>query len=239
MCGRYTLATPWKRLAEKFGLRMADVPELFANHYNIAPSQPVLAVGPDRSGQPAPAFFRWGLVPAWASNPKQAPINARAETAASGAVFGEALRRRRCLIVADGFYEWQRLKPGKQPWHFRMADGSPFAFAGLWDSWRPTEKSAPLLTCALLTVRANEVVKPIHNRMPAILRPEHYAAWIDRANDDPAAVLPLVRPYAAEEMAAVAVGPFVNDAKHDGPECVAATAPTPIRDDPLLFDFEE
>jgi putative SOS response-associated peptidase YedK len=233
MCGRYTLATPWQRLAEKFGLRIADVPELFVDRYNIAPSQLVLAVGLDKSDHPAPAVFRWGLVPYWAADPKQAPINARAETAASTAHFGEALRHRRCLILADGFYEWHRSKKSKQPWHFHMADKSPFAFAGLWEGWRPNEGVAPLLTCAMLTVPANEVVKPVHNRMPAILRPEHYAAWIDRTNDDAEDVMPLVRPYAAEAMAAVAVGPFVNDAKHEGPECVEAKREGPT--ERLLF----
>jgi putative SOS response-associated peptidase YedK len=222
MCGRYTLATPWQRLAEKFGMRVADVPELFAHRYNIAPSQSVLAVGPDRTGHPAPAFFKWGLVPAWASDAKHGPINARAETVASRSTFADALRHRRCLIVADGFYEWQKLKRAKQPWHFRMKDGSPFAFAGIWEAWRPADGGKPLLTCAMLTVPANDTVKPVHNRMPAILSAQDYAPWTSRENDDPDEVLPLVRPYEAREMTATAVGPFVNDARHEGEECLAA-----------------
>jgi putative SOS response-associated peptidase YedK len=131
MCGRYSLSTPWQRLAEKFGIRVADVPELFAERWNIAPRQFVLAVGPDRSGHPAPAFFKWGLVPTWAHDDKHAPINARAETVAEKATFAEAFQRRRCLIVADGFYEWTRPPHRKQPWHFRMADGEAFAIAGI------------------------------------------------------------------------------------------------------------
>jgi putative SOS response-associated peptidase YedK len=222
VCGRYTLRTPWQRLAEQFGLRVTEVPELFANRFNVAPSQSVLAVGPDRVGHPAPAFFRWGLVPSWSQDDKQAPINARAETVANRATFSDALRHRRCLIVADGFYEWQRSRRGKQPFHFHMKDGSPFAFAGLWEAWRPAEGAKPILTCAMLTVPANEVVKSVHNRMPAILRPEDYATWIDRGNDDPEDVMPLVRPYAAADMEAVAVGPYVNDARHEGPECLVA-----------------
>jgi putative SOS response-associated peptidase YedK len=221
MCGRYSLATPWQRLAEKFGIRVADVPELFASRWNIAPSQNVLAVGPDRSGHPAPAFFKWGLVPAPAHDDKHAPINARAETVADKPTFAEALRHRRCLIVADAFYEWTRPPRRKQPWHFRMADGSPFAFAGLWEAWRQAEGARPLLSCAMLTVPANEVVKPIHNRMPAILRPADYAAWIDRGKDDPEEVLPLVGPFVAAAMTATAVSTYVNDAHHEGPECLA------------------
>jgi putative SOS response-associated peptidase YedK len=222
MCGRYSLATPWQRLAEHFGMRVADVPELFEHRYNIAPSQSVLAVGLDRAGHPAPAFFKWGLVPTWSNDDKHGPINARAESVANKATFAEALRRRRCLIVADGFYEWQKLKRAKQPWHFRMSDGAPFAFAGLWEVWRPAEKGSPLLTCAMLTVPANDAVKPVHNRMPAIMEPRDYAAWINRDNDDPEEVLALVRPYDAHTMSATAVGPYVNDARHEGPECLAA-----------------
>jgi putative SOS response-associated peptidase YedK len=224
MCGRYSLATPWQRIAEQFGIRVADVPELFP-HYNIAPSQTVLAVGLSKDGQPAPAFFKWGLVPSWANDDKHAPINARAETVESKATFAEALRHRRCLIVADGYFEWQKLKGRKQPWHFRMRCGEPFAFAGLWEAWRSEEGAKPLLTCAMLTVAANDVVKPVHNRMPSILHPADYGAWIDRTKDDPEEVLPLVGPFEASAMEAVAVSPYVNDARHEGPECLApATA---------------
>lgn len=219
MCGRYTLRTPWARIAEHFGMRVADIPELFGDRYNIAPSQAVLAVGLDRAGKPASAFFKWGLVPSWAQDDKQAPINARAETVASRATFAEALRRRRCLIVADGFHEWRRAKTGKQPWHFRMRDDSPFAFAGLWEAWRPAEGAKPLLTCAMLTVPANEVVSPVHNRMPAILRPADYAAWIDRTKDDPEEVLDAVRPCEGP-IEAVPVGRYVNDTHHEGAECL-------------------
>jgi putative SOS response-associated peptidase YedK len=220
MCGRYSLATPWQRLAEKFGIRVADVPELFAERWNIAPSQLVLAVGPDRTGHPAPAFFKWGLVPTWCHDDKHAPINARAETVAEKAMFAEAFRRRRCLIVADGFYEWTRPPHRKQPWHFRLADGEAFAFAGIWEAWRPEEGAKPLLTCAMLTVPANEVVAPVHNRMPAILCPSDYAAWIDRENEDPEDLRPLVGPFAGA-MTATAVTSYVNDAHHEGAECLA------------------
>jgi putative SOS response-associated peptidase YedK len=221
MCGRYSLATPWQRLAEKFGIRIQDVPELFAERWNIAPSQSVLSVGPDRGGMPAAAFFRWGLVPSWSADAKKAPINARAETAATKPTFADALSRRRSLIPADGFYEWQVRGGAKQPWHFRMKDGSPFAFAGIWEFWRSHEGAKPLLTCAMLTVPANEVVDPVHARMPAILRPEDYAAWCDRGRTDAAAALRLVAPYPASEMEAVPVAAYVNDPRHEGADCLA------------------
>jgi putative SOS response-associated peptidase YedK len=222
MCGRFTLRTPWSEIARKFGIRIADVPELFPR-YNIAPSQVVMAIGPSREGTAAPAFFRWGLVPAWAQDAKKAPINARAETAASRPTFAEALRRRRCLIPADGFFEWQQLSAkNKRPWHFALKDDSPFAFAGMWEAWKPGEGAAPLLTCALLTVPANEIVRPVHVRMPAILRPEDYSAWMDRKKDDANEALTLVHAFDASAMKATPVGPFVNDARHEGAECLNA-----------------
>ncbi len=228
MCGRYTLRSPLSRIAEQYGLSPEELVELWqmraVERYNIAPSQEVLAVGPAKDGHPAGAFFRWGLVPAWARESKPGPINARAETAAAKPTFAEALQKRRCLIPADGFYEWRQLgSRKKQPWYFRLKDGSPFAFAGVWEAWRPSEGGKPLFTCALLTVPANDVVKPVHDRMPAILRSEDYAAWIDRARTDPAEVIALAAgyPFPAEAMEAVPVGPHVNDPKHDDPACLA------------------
>ncbi len=140
---------------------------------------------------------------------------------ASKPTFAEAFRKRRCLIVADGFYEWAKLAGRrKQPWHFRLSGGGPFAFAGLWEACRPAS-GPPLLTCALLTTEANELVRPVHDRMPVILRPEDYALWIDRGKDDPAELLSLLRPFGAERMEGAAVGPWVNDARHEGAECLA------------------
>src|SRR5438045_2057144 len=135
MCGRFALLASGDALAEHFGL--SEAPSV-APRYNIAPSQPVLCVGLSRDGKPAPALFRWGLVPGWAANTRKAPINARAETATDKPTFAEALRKRRCLIPATGFYEWEQLPGGgKRPWYFRLAGGGLFAFAGLWEAWRP------------------------------------------------------------------------------------------------------
>ena len=221
MCGRFSLLTSGADLAEHFGL---DAPPALVPRYNIAPTQPVLAVGLSRDGRPAAATFRWGIVPPWSAEPKPGPINARSETVASKPTFAEAFRKRRCLVPTDGFYEWAKL-PGrrKQPWHFRLSGGGPFAFAGLWEAWRPAS-GPPLLTCALLTTAANELVRPVHDRMPVILRPKDYARWIDRGKDEPAELLPLLRPFGAERMEGVAVGSWVNDARHEGPACLAPSA---------------
>ncbi len=162
MCGRFFLLASPPELADLFGL--ADVPDA-APRYNIAPTQPVMAVGLDKAGLPAVASLRWGLVPRWAHDTKLAPINARSETAADKPMFAEAIRKRRCLIPASGFFEWLRRGKAKQPFCHRMADDWPFAFAGIWEAWRP-ESGPPLLTCAILTTAANDLVRPIHDRKP-------------------------------------------------------------------------
>ncbi len=163
--------------------------------------QPVLAVGPDRDGKPAVASFRWEFVPRWATDAKLAPINARAETAADKPIFAESFRSRcRCPHPASGFFEW--LRAGKSETAVRLPPrgrGRPFAFAGLWEAWRP-ESGPPLLTCCILTTGANELVRPVHDRMPVVLDPRHYALWTDRAVQNPADLAPLLRPFAADRM---------------------------------------
>jgi putative SOS response-associated peptidase YedK len=216
MCGRYFLVASPPELADLFGL--ADVPDA-APRYNIAPTQSVLAVGPDRAGLPAVASFRWGMVPRWATDAKLAPINARAETAADKPTFAEAFRKRRCLIPASGFYEWLRQGKAKQPFCIRLADNQPFAFAGVWEAWRP-ETGPPLLTCAILTTAANDLVKPIHDRMPVILEERHFGTWIDRDVQEPAELAPMLRPFPGERMRAYPVNPWVNDARHDDARCL-------------------
>ncbi len=226
MCGRFTLRSPLRQLADHLGIPVGELVAMWQSRaverFNIAPAQEVLTVGPNREGNPAPAFFRWGLVPSWGTDATRPIINARAETAIGKPTFAEALCKRRCLVPADSYYEWQQL-PGrrKQPWNFRLRGGGPFALAGIWEAWRPHEGGKPVFTCAVLTVAANELAKPVHDRMPAILRPADYAAWIDRGQTDPARALALVGPYPAGEMKAVSVGVYVNDARHEGPACLA------------------
>jgi putative SOS response-associated peptidase YedK len=146
-------------------------------------------------------------VPRWADDTKKAPINARAETVARLEFFKDSFCERRCLVASSGFYEWEQL-PGrkKRPWVFRLKDGGPFAFAGIWEAWRP-ESGPPLFTCAILTTAPNDVVKPVHDRMPLILPPEHYAAWLDRSRTDPAGLTQLLRPYPADLMEALPLAP--------------------------------
>jgi putative SOS response-associated peptidase YedK len=212
VCGRFTLTTPGEALAEAFGLD--EVPELEAR-YNIAPTQAVLAVR-RRSGGPGREAVRldWGL-----SRPgertERPMINARSETAARLPSFRDAFRSRRCLIPADGFYEWRREGRRRQPYYVRRQDGAPLAFAGLWEPGRQGPGR-----CTILTTQPNELLLAIHDRMPAILAPADHDRWLDPAAEAPAPLLLLLRPYPAAALMAYPVDPWVNDAAHDGPACI-------------------
>ena len=222
MCGRFTLTTPGELVAEAFGLD--ETPEL-APRYNIAPSQPVAILRRVQRTEPRRlAFVRWGFVPSWSLDPwRRGPlINARSETAAEKSSFREAFERRRCLIPADGFYEWKPV-PGsraKQPFAIRLRDGRPFAFAGLWEPPAPAE-AEPVETCTILTTQPNGLLRPIHDRMPVILPPEEYEPWLDPGPARPGELLALLRPYPAEAMVCFPVGRAVNDPRNEGPECAA------------------
>lgn len=218
MCGRFTLATSGTQLAAQFAL--TEVPQL-APRYNIAPTQSVAAVRAAANGREL-ALLRWGFVPVWAKDPSIGArmINARAETAAEKPSFRTALRQRRCLIPADGFYEWQAVPGGKQPFYFHMADGAPFALAGLWERWKSPE-GAPLESCTILTTEANDLLRPFHDRMPVIIAPEEYARWLDPALRDPEAVHDLLSPYDSDLMAAHPVSREVNRVANDGPQLIA------------------
>lgn len=218
MCGRFTLAAPADRVAALFGAatRSAIVPR-----YNIAPSQPVLTVGRKADGRTRGlALMRWGLVPRDTADPKggRRPINARAETAARLPTFRGSFARRRCLVPADGFYEGQRAGLARVPHHFRRADGGVMALAGLWDAWA-SPGGEVVRTCCLLTTAANALLRHAHDRMPAILPPEAWDAWLSPTTSA-AELRELLRPFPAEQMAAVIVGPAVNSTANDGPECV-------------------
>ena len=224
MCGRFTLRTTMPVLVEHFGLgQMPTLPP----RYNIAPSQDVAVVRP--CPQPpgrALSTMRWGLIPAWAREPASGPrlINARSETAARKPSFRAAFRHRRCLIPADGFYEWQKRAGGKQPYHIRLLDQQPMAFAGLWETWRPHDDVAtrPVETCTILTTRANSLMQPIHDRMPVILTPEDYAAWLDPESHDPDLLGQLLVPFPDDRLQAVAVSGHVNRPGNDDPACLDA-----------------
>lgn len=218
MCGRYTLRTSLKRLFKQ--LELFDVPEP-APRYNIAPGQEVAVVrAQDNVGREL-AELRWGLIPPWSKDPGKgpAPINARAETAAEKPMFREPLGNRRCLVLGDGYYEWKRLAGRNQPFYFQRRDGGPFTFAGLWQRWEGEENRA-IDSCTVLTTTANDLSRPIHDRMPVILEPEHYAAWLAPAVHRPAELLPLLRPYPAERMRVHPVSEQVNNFRNDNPRLI-------------------
>ena len=249
MCGRFTLRASARVIAEQFGL--FELPS-FAARFNIAPSQLVPVV---RMGGCELVWLRWGLVPGWAQDPAigNRLINARAETAAEKPAFRAALRRRRCLVVADGFYEWQGAKKGtgpicaqhpqgrsgkldlspfsqrgKQPYFIRLRNDQPFAFAGLWELWEGANRASGQVgdkaeTCTLLTIAPNDLIRPIHDRMPVIIAPEGYRRWLDPEIEDPRQLAPLLVPYPSEAMEAYPVGELVNDPAHDSPRCIEPT----------------
>ena len=226
MCGRYTLATPnHPGLRSRFGL---DERVAVRRRFNVAPGDQVVAVTTDREGSPRGDTLRWGLVPHWAGDPKVGArmINARAEGVTERPAFRDAFASRRCLVLADGFYEWER-RPGagKQPWWITRADGEPFAFAGLWATWRPpTDGVEALRTCAIMTVAANGAVAPLHDRMPVILDPGAEAAWLDPGTPTPE-LHALLAPLPDDATALRAVGPAVNDARHDAEDCLDPAGP--------------
>ena len=226
MCGRYSLAAPGPAaIRERFALGAAVAVE---QRFNVAPGQYGLAVTTDRDGAPRADHLRWGLVPHWAADPKIGwrMINARAETVSERPAFREPLERRRCLILADGFFEWQRLGPKqKQPWWITRDDRAPFAFAGLWASWRPSGSSAdvePLRTFTILTTQATAALADVHDRMPVMLPREAEGLWLD--HEAPLeAVEALCQPF--PDTTRVAVGPLVSSPDNDTPAVIEPVTP--------------
>ncbi len=219
MCGRFVLMKPGKDLAKLFGLEgIIDLEP----HYNIAPTQMVTVIRVDRNTlQRHLVPLKWGLIPSWVKDPSigNRLINARAESLAEKPAFRSAFRFRRCLVLADGFYQWKKGKLGKQPFLFRMANGDTFAFAGLWERWTGPESDI-IESCTLITTDANEVMLPIHDRMPVILKPQDYDLWLDPKVRDLRLLQQMLRPYPSEEMVAEPVSPKVNKANYDAPDCV-------------------
>lgn len=225
MCGRFTQKTSPTDLAKWLGL--AEVPADLGARYNIAPSQDVLAI-PNHGPRHA-EVFRWGLVPAWAKDPAigNRLVNARSETCGEKPAFREALRSRRCLLIADGFYEWRRVRNQATPVYFQRADGKPFLIAGLWEiaqAGRPLDEP-PLRTCCLLTTPANATVAPTHHRMPVLLMPEAMDRWLDPGPLSAEAVRDLLKPPPDELLTATEVSRYANDTAHEGPQCIAPAAP--------------
>jgi putative SOS response-associated peptidase YedK len=227
MCGRFLLTAPNTQLTDLFQFAApADDGAALSPRYNIAPSQSIATVRNEQGDRRGLAMVRWGLVPAWAKDrhSRQGLMNACSETAAVKPSFREAFRKRRCLVLADGFYEWKRSGKKKEPVAIRLWDGSPFAFAGLWERWQGAD-GQPVETCAILTTEANELVKPIHDRMPVILRPEHHATWLDPNVQQIDLLQPLLVPFDAAALTLFSVNPWVNDARHEGPRCLERVDP--------------
>jgi putative SOS response-associated peptidase YedK len=220
MCARFTIHTPADLLAERFGL--VQVPDL-RPRYNVSPTQPIPVIGAKAGGQGRGlALFKWGFIPHWANDdagPK--PVNAKAETVAQSVMFGDSLRKRRCLVPADGFYEWKPVNRKKVPVWFHPRDRQPFAFAGIWDVWAGPQ--GKVFTVAILTTTPNDLTREVHDRMPVILRPEADATWLDPQVDDPDRIMPLVGPYPADLMAAPA-NPALNRPSFEGPDCLVPPA---------------
>jgi putative SOS response-associated peptidase YedK len=207
MCGRYTLKTPAGVLTEQFEIEESS--SSIASSYNIAPTQQVATVLAE-NGKRKLEMLHWGLIPSWAKDPEvgNRMINARAETVAEKPSYRKAFQERRCLILADGFYEWQKTDNGKQPFYIRMEDESPFAFAGLWESWR---NGREIRSCTIITTAPNELAASIHNRMPVILHPEDYDMWLDPDFDEREPLTSLLKPFPAEAMEAYPVSRRVNN----------------------------
>jgi putative SOS response-associated peptidase YedK len=218
MCGRFTLATSVDTLAQAFAL--SERPQS-PPRYNIAPGQPILVIRQTADGCRIAALLSWGLIPAWVKDPvgSRRPINARGETAAEKPSFRAAFRQRRCLVPADGFYEWQARAGGKQPFYFRVVGGKPFAMAGLWERWQG-DNGERIDSVALLTTDANAIVAPVHDRMPVILPPSDYGQWLDPGEADSGQLQAMIKAFPARDMEAWPVAATVNRPINDGPGCI-------------------
>lgn len=217
MCGRFALYHSAAQLSERFSIEriVVDLPP----RYNVAPTQPVaVVVQPSQRHLEA---FKWGLVPFWAKDPKigNRMINARAETLAEKPAYRAALKRRRCLIPASGFFEWKKAEKEKIPHYIHLADDRPFAMAGLWEEW--TSPADELLhTCTIITTQANDFMTPIHHRMPVILSSAAQETWLDPSLEDPSELVSLLQPYPDDDLTAHPVSKQVNKPVYDAPDCI-------------------
>lgn len=220
MCGRYRLTRKKEILAEHFGI---EPPDNWQPRYNVAPAQDVPVIRQDRNEPRRIALtMRWGLIPFWSKDAKDGfkMINARSEGIAEKPAFKEALRKRRCLIPADGFYEWQKSGGKKRPFCFTLANETPFAFAGLWERWKDLEGKL-IETCSIITTKPNKLTEDVHDRMPVILHPEDYDLWLDPGFQNVDALQAMLRPYEADQMKRFEVSSRVGKVENDDPEVIA------------------
>ena len=218
MCGRFTLHAPESRIREAFNLEHTEPLGLKAR-YNIAPSQDIPIIRDAETGYEL-TMARWGLIPGWSkeSKTKYSTINARIESAAEKPAYRTPFKRRRCLIPADGFYEWKQVNGNKIPHHIRMRDGGVFAFAGLWDRWEGEDGS--IESCTIIVMPSNEVMKPIHERMPAIIAPAHYDWWLDSRVTDKQEIMQYLTSVPSSQLAIYPVSTWVNSPKNNGERCI-------------------
>ena len=219
MCGRFTRKENFQQLAKLLGI--SNFPTL-PPRYNIAPSQMIACVRANPESQENECVeLKWGLVPSWAKDPSigHKMINVRAETVAEKPSFRKAFQQRRCLILADGFYEWKSEGKAKQPYYIHFADHRPFAFAGLWERWARSG-DAPLESCAVITTGPNALLETIHQRMPVILDPQNYADWLGSTKPDVSTLNAIFQPYPAESLEAYPVSPLVNYPRNDSELCL-------------------
>ena len=234
MCGRYSLATPDHR-SIRARFPVGESVEI-RQRFNVAPTDEVLAVTTDKQGVPRGELLRWGLVPSWAKGPSVAGakmINARVETAASKPAFRRAFERYRCLIIADGFYEWRRTSGSRQPFRITRDDHEPFAFAGLWSIWHGDQERT-LRTCTILTTVANDAIATLHDRMPVILTPGHEDEWLD-LETPPGRLHEILAGLPARHTEVVEVCSAVNDVRNDGPECLQVPGEPRATEQQALF----
>jgi putative SOS response-associated peptidase YedK len=235
MCGRYRLSRR-KQFVEEYFASVSEECE-WSPRYNVAPSQPVLTIRQDaREPVRKLSAMRWGLIPSWSKDPSigYKTINARSETVATTASFREPFKSQRCLVPADGFYEWLREGKAKLPYCFELNDGELFAFAGLWDRWRDPQGDV-IESCSIITTAANSVLADIHDRMPAILRPHEYDLWLDPAFRDTESVSEMLRPFDAARMRRYPVNTRVNNVQNDDADCAKPLEREPSPAQSLLF----
>jgi len=221
MCGRYAFFSPAEAVKRTFALDL--LPELMPR-YNIAPTQSVAALRVAAEGRRSLVMLHWGLVPHWAKERAigNRMINARSETLAEKPAYRDAFRRRRCLVLADGWYEWQAAPGGKQPWFVRLRDPRPIAFAGLWERWKDPARGELLESCTIVTTDASESVRKIHDRMPVVLPEQSWDRWMDPAYSDADALSKMLGPYDTKALQAWTVSRLVNAPKNEGPKLIEA-----------------
>ena len=225
MCGRFTLRTPTEKLVKQFMVEAEPEQQQLPLRFNVAPTQEV-AVVKQIAGHPRQLTeMRWGLVPFWADDLKIGAkmINARSESVAEKPAFSRAFQKRRCLILSDGYYEWKKEGSKKQPYYIRMADGRPFAFAGLWEKWRAKDQQdgPAVQSCTIITTESNELTEWLHERMPVILGPNDYDPWLDNHNSKREQLDHLLQPYPSDEMIVERVSMKVNSVANDDAECIS------------------